>query len=38
MCDAAALPPVERCDLLANDIATLGKIISGGDYFLLAHQ
>jgi hypothetical protein len=38
MCAAAALPPVERCDLPADGIAALGVIISGGDYFLLAHQ
>jgi hypothetical protein len=38
MCNAAVLLPVERCDLPADDIAALGGIISGGDYFLLAHQ
>jgi len=38
MCAAAALPPVERCDLPADGIAALGGIISGDNYFLLAHQ
>jgi hypothetical protein len=38
MCAATALPPVERCDLAADDIAALGGNVFGGDYFLLAHQ
>jgi len=38
MCDSAALPPVKGFGLTADDIAALGGIIYGGDYFLLAHQ
>jgi hypothetical protein len=38
MCAAAALPAVKGCGQPGDDIAALDGIISGSDYFLLAHQ